>query len=240
MAYRYDPDLEFLAKCSDDDLKDLVDCLIYDKDGKQRYTEELSNSKGYIRYNPEHSKYWKDIAAEIQCFGANSLVTIFRGGEGVLYKEVLQDVCDQLKVNYNKNSKVERIEQGLMQKILETALEEMDAKELQKLAISLGIKNTEGLTPEALFASFQTIFRLGGFKSYQLTVTIVNAILKAILGRGLTIAGNAALTKIMSILTGPIGWAITGLWTAVDIAGPAYRVTIPSVMHIAVLRKKCC
>ncbi len=57
---------------------------------------------------------------------------------------------------------------------------------------------------------------------------IANAILKAILGRGLTIAGNAALTRTMAVLTGPIGWVITGLWTAIDIAGPAYRVTIPN------------
>ena len=42
----------------------------------------------------------------------------------------------------------------------------------------------------------------------------------------------------MSILTGPIGWVITGLWTAIDIAGPAYRVTIPAVIEIVVLRQK--
>ena len=51
-------------------------------------------------------------------------------------------------------------------------------------------------------------------------------------------AGNAALTRLMSILTGPIGWAITGLWTAIDIAGTAYRVTIPAVIQVAALRQK--
>jgi len=33
MAYRYDPDLEFLSKCTDEDLNDLVYCLTHDKDG---------------------------------------------------------------------------------------------------------------------------------------------------------------------------------------------------------------
>jgi len=42
----------------------------------------------------------------------------------------------------------------------------------------------------------------------------------------------------MAVLTGPIGWVITGLWTAIDIAGPAYRVTIPTVIQIAVLRQQ--
>lgn len=35
MAYRKDSDLEFLAKCSDRDLDDLVNLLIYDNDGKK-------------------------------------------------------------------------------------------------------------------------------------------------------------------------------------------------------------
>jgi uncharacterized protein YaaW (UPF0174 family) len=83
---------------------------------------------------------------------------------------------------------------------------------------------------------FIAVFRAGGFRSYKLTLIVVNAVLKAIIGRGLTLAGNAALTRTAAILTGPIGWAITALWTAVDIAGAAYRVTIPAVIEIAYLR----
>jgi uncharacterized protein YaaW (UPF0174 family) len=67
---------------------------------------------------------------------------------------------------------------------------------------------------------------------------VVNAILKALIGRGLSFAGNAALTRTMAVLTGPIGWAITGIWTAIDIASPAYRVTIPAVIQVAALRQK--
>jgi len=52
------------------------------------------------------------------------------------------------------------------------------------------------------------------------------------------LGGNVILTRTMAILTGPIGWVITGLWTAVDIAGPAYRVTIPAVIQVAALRQK--
>lgn len=65
---------------------------------------------------------------------------------------------------------------------------------------------------------------------------IVNAVLKVLIGRGLPLVGNVILVRIANILTGPIGWVITGLWTAIDIAGPAYRVTIPAVIQIAYLR----
>lgn len=195
-------------------------------------------TEAYKKYNPSHSMYWKEIAAEIQCFGANSFVTLIRGGKGVLYKEVLCDVCDKMKVNYNKNSNVERIENALLSKVLEDALEKMSSDEIKQLATEIGIKNTQNITKQALLGSFQIIFKMGGFKSYQLTVIIVNAILKVLIGRGLSVAGNVVLTRTLSILTGPIGLAITGLWTAIDIAGPAYRITIPAVIQVAALRQK--
>ncbi len=79
---------------------------------------------------------------------------------------------------------------------------------------------------------------MGGFKSYQLTPIVINAAMKAMIDRGLTFAGNAALTRVAAIMTAPIEWVITGLWTAIDLAGPAYRVTIPAVIQIAFLRQK--
>ena len=123
-------------------------------------------------------------------------------------------------------------------KILEDSIDKLSPDELQILARDLGMKNFSGITPQALTGIFQTVFQLGGFKSYQYTLIIANYIMKAILGRGLSLAGNAVLTRTMSVLAGPIGWAITGLWTAFDIAGPAYRVTIPAVIQVAVLRQK--
>ncbi|MDE6045338.1 MAG: hypothetical protein K2F85_07480 [Helicobacter sp.] len=41
----------------------------------------------------------------------------------------------------------------------------------------------------------------------------------------------------MGVFLGPIGWIITALWTALDIAGPAYRVTIPATIQIACMRQ---
>lgn len=238
MAYRDDNDLKFLSQIDSESLSDLVYCLTHDKDGETRYTEELTANECYKKYYPDHQKYWELIAAEVQCFGSNTFITILRGGKGVLYKEVLMDVCDKMKVNYNKESSIEKIENNLLMKILTDALERMSPEELKNLAESIGVSNVNLLTAEAFVGIFQALFRAGGFKSYQLTLIIVNAVLKAIIGRGLSFAGNAALTRTMAILTGPIGWVITGAWTALDIASPAYRVTIPAVIQIAALRQK--
>ena len=97
MAYRYDTDLEFLSKCKSEDLNELVYCLTHDKDGDPRLTEELTTNALYKRHHPDHHQYWELIAAEVQCFGANSFATIFRGGKGVPYKAYhYTQVCKSL------------------------------------------------------------------------------------------------------------------------------------------------
>lgn len=238
MAYREDADLAFFSKLESESLNDLVYCLTHDKDGSVRLTEELTYNDTFKAHHPDHNKYWELIAAEIQCFGANTFATMLRGGKGVVYKEILTDVCDKMKVNYNKDSTTEKIENNLLMKILTDALDKMSPEELKELAESIGVSNINLMTSESLLGIFQAVFRAGGFKSYQLTLIIVNAVLKAIIGRGLSLAGNATLMRTMSVLTGPIGWAITGAWTAIDIASPAYRVTIPAVIQVAALRQK--
>jgi len=238
MAYRFDSDLEFLGKLNSAELNDLVYTLTHDKDGSSRFTEELTTAASYKNHHPNHIKYWELIAAEIQCFGANSLATIFRQGKGVPYREVLIDVCDKLKVNYNEKSSIETIEKNLLQKIFEDAVAAMTPEQVTELANTLGSTNSSLLSKEALLASFQAAFRLGGFKSYQLTAIIVNQVLKALIGRGLSIAATGTVMRSLSVFAGPVGWALTGAWTAVDIASAAYRVTIPAVLQVAVLRQK--
>lgn len=239
MAYRYDPDLEFLSTMSSKELNDLVYLLTHDKDGSKRLTEHLTINDDYKRYYPEHSRYWKVIAEEIQLFGGNSFANLFRGGEGVLYREVLCDVCDKLKVEYNKRVSTKEIEQALMLKVLQVAIEKMSPEELKKLQNELGssVKSSiSSFTPQMAYSAFSTVFRAGGFQSYVLIRAVVNVISKQLTGRGLSLAANAAIGRYFAAFTGPIGWAVTGIWTAYDIAGTAYRVTVPAVFQIIYLR----
>ena len=236
--YRDDDDLAFLGEMPSEDLSDLVYCLTHDKDGNTRGNSELLSDPDYQEYYPNHHQYWKRIASEIQTYGANTISTVLRGGKGVVYREVLTDVCDRLKVNYNKNSNTEVIETNLLMKILEKAFEKMTPEEIEELARTMGTKNMSGLSKQAMLVAFQAVFRAGGFMSYKLAVIIVNAVVKALVGKGLPIVANAALTKALSILVGPIGLAFAALWIAVDIAGPAFRVTVPAVIFVSFLRQK--
>lgn len=238
MVYRNDSGLAFLSQIATKDLGDLVYCLTYNQDTDVGCTENVNESDQYIKYYHDHQKYWELVASQIQCFGASSFVTILRRGKGVEYKEVLMDVCTAIKVNYNKDSIVEKIESLLLMKIITDALEEMSSEKLRELAEAIGEVIPNDATTKVMIEIFRGIFRVGGLKSYQLTLIIINAVLKALIGRGLSYSSDKELTRTMAILAGPSGWVISRLWADIDEAGSAYRVSIPSLIHVAVLRQK--
>lgn len=231
MAYQNDTDLDFLSQCDNELLGVLVEILTENK-GEERFTETLTLSNGYKTYHPDHVKYWRDIAESYQRFGGNTFVNMVRGG-GVLYREILCDVCDKLDVNYNSSASIEFIEINLLSKILTDSLAKMTSEQLKEISNDLGLKNVTSFTPQAVTIAMQ----LSGFMVYKTAVIVANMIAKAILGHGLSLATNAALTRTIGIFLGPIGWVITGLWTTLDIAGPAYRVTIPATIQIACMRQ---
>ena len=237
IAYRKDPDLSFLANCRNEDLELLFEVLTKNKKGKRRLTQQLTLHRRYKWHNPDHHAYWDLIAAELQGYGASSISTLLRGGRGVPYREMLLDVCDKLKVNYNKESSTRDIEMNLLMKLLKDSLEKMNDEQLREVVAALQLKTAKP-TKEAVLAALQTAVKVGGFSSYATTVVVANAVLKSIIGRGLTFAGNAMLTRAVAVFAGPIGWIATGIWTLADVAGPAYRVTIPACVVVAYLREK--
>lgn len=45
----------------------------------------------------------------------------------------------------------------------------------------------------------QSLIKIGGFKSYQIAVIVANQVMKVLLGRGLSLAANATLTRALSL-----------------------------------------
>lgn len=228
-----DEHLQFLNDCTAEELDPLLDAIL-DKDRSGRVSSELDMAPDYKKYSPDHTKYTGEIAREIQKFGGNTIANWFRFGEGVPYKEVLCDVCDHLKVNFNNRQAVSVIEEALLAKMLEKIWTEMTEEERKAALADVGCKvhSVGGATTATAVA----LFRAGGFTSYKITLIVVNYVWKLLFGRGLSLAANATISRTAGILAGPIGWVVTGVWTAVDIASPALRVTIPACVYIAGLR----
>lgn len=250
--YRDDKDLVFLQNTPDEYMKILVDILTKDKDGKTRLTEELTETEDYKRWYYSEKPWrerspdlWKLVAAELQYFGAHTLVSMFRGS-GVLYKEILCDVANSLKVKFSKNTSTDLIETHLLKKVLADIVEKMKKENPEELsdflkefglASSEILKNVGSTSAITIVTAIQTALSLGGIKAYFILNTIIHATARAILGHGLPFAATAPIMKWAAAFAGPIGWALSGLWTAIWIATPAKRVIIPAVITVACLRR---
>lgn len=235
----HDKDLLFLKDARNEDLRILADYLSKDKDGDTRFSETLTLSENYKRYYPDNiSMMWEDLCDELQLYGGNTFMNIVRG-HGVPYRTILIDVAKKLKVNFNKNASVELIERGILETILIKAIENTNEAELKQLIEGLGLTGinlAKGFTKQGLITALQIAIKGNGFLPYKLAAIIANQMARFILGRGFTFATNAGIMRGISAFAGPIGMALSILWVAIDIAGPAYRVTIPSVVQIAYMR----
>lgn len=132
MSYRKDPDLEFLSKASNEDLALLADALIYKdakhkRDNSPRFTATLYLNPDWKANYPNNMRtLWQPIAEELQKFGGHSAVNwLFRANKGVLYREILIDVCKIQKVkNVDfKKSNISTIEDAFLKKTVELAIE---------------------------------------------------------------------------------------------------------------------
>lgn len=238
MVYRHDIDLEFLENVSSEDLNQLVYILTHDiKDKKTRWAEKLTSNNEYKKYAPDHHKYWHLIAAELQSFGANSVATLFRRGKGVEYKEILTDVCDKMNVNYNKKDLISKIEQELLAKVLETAWEDMTSIERENFLRGINTSLSRLTSRIANIADVKSLLGLSGIIGYIVARTAATVAIAPYMTAG-SVSGMVLAALILPRVAAlPIAIATMPflIW---QVAGEAYRVTIPACILVATLRKK--
>ena len=223
----YDPDLNpILRSATDEELMPLLEYLL------RKRSNSLKSDSFYKAFPNEPHLYPDLIADEIRAFGGNSIANFFRR-EGISYRKVVCNVADKLHVNYNRYSKVSIIEEQIINHVFQEAWDHMTQAERQTII--------QNLPSEELYASIatmsaQALLKAGGFTTFQISVIVANAIARLILGHGLSLATNAAITRALGAFLGPIGWVITGIWTAIDLTGPSYKTTIPCVIQVAMIR----
>ena len=232
--YREDRDLEVLKYADNEMLKFLVTYLTKDENGSVRLTEELLDNENFKKSNGDFKQVWKEIAAELQYFGGDTFANLFRGS-GVLYREILIDVCKKIKVEFNDSQKTIDIEQNLLSKLFEKAWSEMSQQEKDDIKNKLGIDST--LTGGALLA-FILASISSGIISREISLLLARAVAQVLIGTSVSTAAEIGATRLLGMFTGPIGWAIVGLLTIPAISGPAFRVTLPCVIQISAIRQQ--
>ncbi|MEA1968052.1 MAG: ubiquinol-cytochrome C chaperone family protein [Thermodesulfobacteriota bacterium] len=227
--------LPLIRKSSKDELDNLVGYITQ----KGGVSCQLKHTKAYKAHYPDHPMYMDEIAAEIQKFGGNTILNIMRKGKGAYYKDIACDVAARLKVKFSKEDDIDFIEQQILLKVLELSWGKMNNQEKEALLKGI-MKDTKAadLAGEFPTALVTTALITGGtVVSYRIALIIANAVAKLTLEKGVSVAASAMLSRWISIFAGAIGLGITALWTIFDVAGPAFRVTVPCVLHIAMLRQ---
>lgn len=235
MAWVFDENISPLMEiATNEDLDPLVEYI-----KKSTLTEQLTSSEEYKKFAPDHKKYSKIIETEISRFGGNSFLNFFRN-VGPKYYVIVKDVADRLEVKYQGTPKIEDLELGIILNVLGTAWQKMEKSKKQEFIDDLGLSGSllKSIPSSLPFATLSTVIATSGYAAYVATLTVANAISTQLIGRCLSFALNTGIARVVSAFAGPLAWFITGVWTTIDIAGPAYRVTIPCVVHISLLRQK--
>ncbi len=171
------------------------------------------------------------VLRELRAFGGNTLVNLFRGC-GVSYTEVAQDVASALdgwlgEGKYDPND-FESCESFVLEKM------EVDAASLQELCSAV----RSGAVKRAVAKEAQKA--TGKAAAYGVGRRVAAEAGKRVAARAATEAGKKVAQKVAVQVATRIVAALNvafAVWTVVDLAGPAMRVTIPGVTYVALLRR---
>ena len=227
--------IDVIHSADESDLAILADFITDNNKGRVSLDTVIRGQLDTFKRNETLKKNADLLIKEIQEFGGNSIANFLRGN-GVRYREIVEDVANHMKVSVEKKDNVEDLELKILLAVAIKSMENMSAEEQRDFLNN--ISGGKVLFGPGLLAALQAAILAGGFGSYILATTVANAVARQLIGRGLAFAANPVLMRAIAAVAGPIGWAITAIWTAYDFASPAYRVTVPCVVQIAYMRQK--
>lgn len=235
---RPDYDLQFLERCSNAELRTLCDYLTHDENGELRMSEQLTNSDIYLSCYPNKMKdMWQDIAMELQKFGGNSIINVFRHGRGPSYENIVYDACKKMGVkDVGNHDTAALMEQKLLHVLTEKVLESMTEDQIKTLMRELKIEK-RCYTKQAVMG----VLLLARKINQRLYLSIIDYIIRVatdlLVGRGVMNASMGLIRKADTVIE-HCGWFLLGGWTIWELASPAYQVTVPAILQVAYLRLK--
>lgn len=231
-----DPDLALLETADANDVGVLIDHITDKGDGRVSLATETCKTLFEAKETLISAEIRALVAEELRRFGGNSLVNVIRGG-GIDYRVIVCDVARHVKADFNPNGDVGAIEIAILHAVLKQSFSKMSEQEKAHLFEEFGARYTTGAGP-ATMAALQAAIKASGFGAFKLAAVVANAVSRALLGRGLAFGAAGGMMRGISAFAGPIGWAITAIWTVFELGSPAYRVTLPCVIQIAYMRQK--
>lgn len=226
-------DFEILDKLTNEEL-DVIVKLIIEK-GWQ--TETLSKDKNYKKYYPDHRKYVDSIKTELSLMGGNTIANVARRllgkGTSISYREMLKDVCSKLIVEYEESTTDTELEKDLLATVLKQAYEKLSNIE-QEALLEILKGDCKEISKSNLFYK---IFTDEKEEAYHLSALVANALAKTVLGKDLSLLNDMKLINELKVLTAPVSSIMVNIDATYDIAGPAFRITLPSIIYMAAMKQ---
>lgn len=157
------------------------------------------------------------------------------------YKEILEMTAEKLGIS--SSGSVQELEIRITQEVFGKMLEKMTPEQKEKLEEKLNeaAKKMRGkadkvLTSGGLLAALGAA-HLSGFGVYLLATTTLAGIGSAI-GVVFPFAAYATLTSTISVVIGPIGWIVGGLFALWGLLSPNFKLVVPAIVYITALREE--
>lgn len=228
--------IDVILAAEESDLAVVADFITDNNKGRVSLDAVIRGQIDTFKRNGTLKKNSDLLIKEIQEFGGNSIINFFRGN-GVPYREILDDVASHMKLAVDDADGVEQVETKILLAVAMKSMEKMSPDEQQSFISNISGGKVTGFGPGAI-AALQAAVLAGGFGTYMLATTVANAVAWQLIGRGLAFGATRGLMQGIAVFAGPIGWAITAIWAAFDLASPAYRVTVPCVIQTAYMRQR--
>ncbi|EFD5002853.1 hypothetical protein F2I40_11930 [Escherichia coli] len=167
------------------------------------------------------------LIRELQHFGGNTVMNLFRRN-GVSYSEIVDDVASHLKIKVAKNAPVKEKESLIIDAVFASSWNKMSDDDRRQLLRDMGINTS---------ISLDKLSRME-LPLLQRAAMVASGLAQIATGKALPLIAGLGIGRVLGVLTGPVGLALTGLYTAYDISNPAFRITLPCVVQIAWIRLK--
>lgn len=240
IKYTKDEDLAFLEYCSEEDIEQLAKILIYDGKGNERLTSQIMSDENFKKLNgspDQWRKSWKLVAGELQHFGGDTIVNLFRQ-KGVPYRRILKDTCKKQGVGFENKKPTWEIEKELIEDFVKNILEKMTEEERDEVLKSMNFREFTGKKFDWRNMSSTPFWggaAAGAWYAWAASVSMA-AFAPAVISR-VGIAGVSmfvAQRGAASLVNPIVGVALT----VPAVSGTAYRVTVPATIQIAYMRQK--
>ena len=199
---------------------------------------EKKNSQHQLLQNifKRHDQYSVEaVVREICEDGSNTIARFARFNTAVNYDEVVRDVAEKIGVTTSLLSwNVTECEQLLLAELMKKYWDKLSDEERAKQYASL--KNELG----SEYAEYAQSLLTGGASAILTAIQMMSAqVMRKVIMQTVAIfvgrqtALSAARLALWFI---PVLNVLMVAWTIIDIAGPAYRKTVPTVVEVALLR----